>query len=100
MITSFKTIFFLDKWSVGEKGFCVDWQSFDQNTGTKTLPNQETALDCKDLCRQRSDATACEYSSQRGGCMYHTTGIKGGNGNSDYTCWINRHSMIKTKRLY
>ena len=77
-----------------EKGFCVQSNGADQNSGVikfnsidgNTLEQQE---DCLKKCASHPDATGCEVIWNQGnrGCYVHTQPIARGNNANRHLCW-------------
>ena len=70
----------------------------NDDKGRFILPFQSLAEGCLDNCKQRTDATACEYDYDERACYYFTSNIVGGSGGHDpFYCWIN---LGNTKIMY
>ena len=75
-----------------EKGFCVDSNGGDQNSGVIQLNNvdgnaEQAQASCLKLCRQHKGATGCELIENRR-CSVHTQFVAKGNGVDHHMCWI------------
>ena len=75
-----------------EKGFCVDSNGGDQNSGVIKLSSvdgdtEQARATCLKLCRQHKGATGCEVIWNHG-CFVHTQAVAKGNGVKDHMCWI------------
>ena len=81
---------YLEKQLITKRGYCLDSEGKDQNTGTISLPTHSSAGKCLADCQTHLDATGCEYHKGGGECVYHTMDVADGSGDKDagYYCWI------------
>jgi len=78
-----------------EKGFCVQPNGRDQNSGVIKVSSvngntKEAQKKCLAACRARKGATGCEVIWDQGnrGCYIHTKPVARGNKRPRHMCWV------------
>jgi len=68
-------------------GWCVKDGNIDQNDGQQVIGSDIPREVCLQRCYAHEKAHGCEWDIQRS-CSVHKQSVVGGNGNTEYICWV------------
>ena len=75
---------------VESRGWCLDLNGNDQNSGVDSIGIVSSKLDCWSQCKAIPRAKGCEYIKQHKRCDIHTNHVSRGGGDRliDYDCLV------------
>ena len=75
---------------VESRGWCLDLNGNDQNSGVESIGSALSKLDCWSQCKAIPRAKGCEYIKQHKRCDIHTNHVSRGGGDRliDYDCLV------------